>query len=173
MPDLSKALNDAMNEQVEKELASAYLYLEMSIQVAENNLKGAAHWLRAQWEEELGHATKLIDYIADRGGRPSLGVLDKPRFEYTSLTDLFGQVLAHEQEVTQSIYALFAKAKDEHDYAAQTFLQWYITEQVEEENSARDVLDTLKVGGEEGPALLMVDRSLARRPAGGTEEAEE
>jgi ferritin len=169
MPDLSKTLNEAMNEQVEKELASAYLYLEMSIQVAAHNLKGAAHWLRRQWEEELGHATKLIDYIADRGGDPKLRALEKPHFEYTNLTALFQSVLEHEQAVTQRIYKLFEAAKAEQDYAAQAFLQWYVTEQVEEENSAREVLDTLKVGGDEGPALLMVDRLLARRPG---EEAE-
>ena len=163
MPRLSKSLCDAINEQIGNEMSSAYLYLGLSTQCAARNLKGSAHWLKQQWNEELSHAMKLIDYVLERGNEITLKSIENPQVEFKSLTTLFQSVLENEQKVTASINALFQKASSEQDYAAQTFLQWYVTEQVEEENCARDVLETLKISGEEGPALLMVDRRLGRR----------
>lgn len=163
MPRLSNSFCDALNEQIGMEISSAYYYLKLSTLCAERNLKGAAHWLRLQWDEELGHATKLIDYVLDRGNEVKLGAVENPQVEFRSLTAVFQSVLEHEQKVTASINALFEQATSEQDFAAQTFLQWYVTEQVEEENSAQEVVETLKIGGEEGPALLMIDNQLGSR----------
>ncbi len=165
MPELTKSLGAAMNEQIAHELSSAYFYLHTSTQCAAHNLKGAAHWLRKQWEEELGHALKLLDYVTERGGSVKLRSIEQPVFEYRSLTDVFEKVLAHEREITGAIYALCEKAAEDKDHASRTFLQWFVTEQVEEENSAKEILDTLRIAGDQGTALLMVDRQLARRGA--------
>ncbi len=163
MPDLSQALHGALNDQIRLELSSAYLYLAMSARCTDRSLRGTAHWLRKQWEEELGHATKLIDYVHERGGRIELGALEAPAFEYRSLTGLFEHVLEHEREVTAAIYALCRKATEEQDFASSAFLEWFVREQIEEENSARDVLDLLRMAGDEGPGLIMVDRQLGQR----------
>jgi len=172
MPRLSDSLCDAINDQIAIEMSSAYYYLKLSTECAARNLHGSAHWLKQQWTEELGHATKLIDYVLERGNEVRLGSLDEPRYAYTSLTALFQSVLEHEQGVTASINALYQKATTEQDFAAQTFLQWYVTEQVEEENSAQDVVDTLRMVGDEGAALLMVDRQLGRRTGAGEAPAQ-
>jgi ferritin len=152
-----------MNAQIRDELLSAYGYLDLSAACAAEHLKGAALWLRKQWDEEVGHALKLIDYVVDRGNRVELLTLDPPRFEFTSLTAVFEKVLSDEQRVSAAIHALYAKAVAEEDFAAQVFLQWYVTEQVEEENSAQAIVDTLRLVGDKGTALLMVDRQLAAR----------
>jgi len=171
MPKLSKSLCDAMNTQVQNELASAYLYLAMSAGCAEQNLKGSAHWLKVQWEEEILHATKMLDYIIERGNEVRLDGIPKPDFRFETLSAVFEQVLSHEQGVTVAINELYAQATQEHDFAAQSFLQWFVTEQIEEENSAQDVLDMLKIGGNDGAGLLMVDQSLAQRTAAVAEPA--
>jgi ferritin len=163
MPKLSQPITDALNQQVNAELYSAYYYLSMSAYCDSIDLQGAASWLRQQWEEELGHATKLIDYIAERDGRVSLRSIQQPPTEFNGLLDVFEQVLSHEKEVTASIYKIYDLATSEKDYAAQGLLQWYVSEQVEEENSAAQIISMLKVGGDSGSALLMVDRHLARR----------
>lgn len=163
MPALSDTMRDALNEQANAELASAYLYLGMSAFCAGRNLTGAAHWLRLQWQEELGHATKLIDYVTERGGQVVLKAIAQPPDRFGSLADLFRRVLAHEQEVTAAIYRLCDLAAKEKDYAAQALLQWYVDEQVEEEKSAAEVLAMLDLAGDSGAALLMVDRQLAQR----------
>jgi len=165
MPKLSKSLCDAMNTQVLNELASAYLYLAMSTGCAAQNLKGSAHWLKMQWEEEILHATKMLDYIIERGNNVRLDAIPEPVFEFKTLSEVFGQVLSHEQGVTVAINELYARATEDKDFATQSFLQWFVTEQVEEENSAQDVLDMLRIGGDEGAGLLMVDQSLGQRVA--------
>lgn len=163
MPRLSQKIADALNEQINVELSSAYTYLAMSAYCREQNLPGAANWLRLQWEEELGHATRLIDYMAERGGRVTLKAIAKPAAGFKGLLDVFQQVLKHEQAVTAAIYKIYDLAVSEQDYAAQTLLQWYVNEQVEEENSAEEVIRMLEMAGESGPGLLMVDRRLAER----------
>jgi len=165
MPKLSQSLCDAINAQVQNELASAYLYLGMSAECSTQNYRGTAHWLRQQWEEELSHATKMMDYVLDRGNALALEEIPKPTFEFTTLTAVFEEVLSHERSVTGAINALYARAAEQNDYAAQTFLQWFVNEQVEEENTVRDVLDMLKIGGDQGAALLIVDRQLGERVA--------
>lgn len=163
MPKLADKLCDAVNEQIRSEIESAYLYLDMSCKCAAKNLKGAQHWLRRQWEEEMGHATKLIDYVIERGNEVELQEVEKPEFKFHTLTQVFEHALKHEESVTRSIHELYDSAVKERDYAAQALLQWFMSEQVEEENSAREIVETLRIAGDQGPALLMVDRQLASR----------
>jgi len=165
MPEMSPRLSEAFNNQIKMELDSAYLYLAMSAESSAQTLKGTAHWLRMQWQEESGHAMKLIDYVLERGNALELMALDQPSFSFKSITDLFQKVLEHEQSVTRSIHELVSLVDSEQDHAAHAFLQWFVLEQVEEENSAQEVLDTLKIAGDQGPSLLMMDRELGSRVA--------
>jgi ferritin len=166
MPQLSAKITDALNLQIKRELDAAYSYLAMSAWADTQNLAGAASWLRMQWQEELGHATKLIDYMAERDGAIVLKSIAQPKASFSSLLDLFETVLAQEKSVTEAIYAIYDLAVEEKDYAAQGLLQWYVNEQVEEENSAAEIISLLKIGGGEGSGLLMVDRQLASRSTG-------
>ena len=165
MPKLSKSMSKALNEQIQNEISSAYLYLAMAAECSSRNLKGTANWLRVQWQEELAHATKMVDYVLERGNEVRLRAIPEPTFEFKSLTAAFEHVLEHEQAVSAAINTLYAKAAQENDFAAQAFLQWFVTEQVEEENSAQAVLDMLHIGGDQGAALLLVDRHLGQRGA--------
>jgi len=166
MPQLSEKIRDALNNQINLELASAYTYLSMSSYCDEINLQGASAWLRLQWEEELAHATKLVDYIAERGGGVRLSAIAGPLAEFGSLLNLFRQVLQHEEEVTQAIYRIYDIAAAEKDYAVQALLDWYVNEQVEEENSPREIISMLELAGDSPSGLLMVDRHLAGRTRG-------
>jgi ferritin len=160
---LSKPIQDALNEQIKHEINSAYIYLAMSAYCESINMPGAARWLKVQWQEELEHSMKLFDYVYDRGGRVTLQAIDRPQADYASVKDVFTQVLAHEQKVTALINALFGVAVKENDYATQIEVQWFIKEQVEEEKHATEILDTLKIAGESGPSLIMLDRHLGSR----------
>lgn len=164
--ELSQALQGAMNEQIKNEIYSAHLYLAMSAQCEAENLPGMAHWLRIQFLEEWGHALKFFDYINDRGGRAEVKAIDQPPVQFGSPLELFQEVAAHEARVTALINDLYALAVKENDYAAQTMLQWFITEQMEEEKSAGDIVNQLKMIGDNPVALLMLDRELGARVLG-------
>lgn len=160
---ISQSLVDALNEQLKHEFYSSYLYLAMAAYCDSQNLPGFAHWMRLQADEERDHAMKFYDFILDRDGRVVLPALAQPPRDFGSPTDLFGQVLAHEQEVTSLIEQLYRKAEAEQDRPTQVFLQWFITEQVEEEKTASQILETLRMAGDNRVALLMVDRELGVR----------
>lgn len=160
---LSQKLEQAVNEQIKNELYSGYLYLAMAAQCESMNLSGFAHWLKVQAKEELGHAMKLYDFINDRGGRVVLEAIDKPPVEYKSLRDMFEAVYQHEQKVTGLINKLYEMAKAENDYPLQVYLQWFIDEQVEEEKNATEILAKLKLVGESGNGLMMLDKILGER----------
>ncbi len=160
---LSTSLQNAINEQIKHELASAYLYLSMSAHCEANNLPGMARWLRFQWEEEQAHAMKLFDYINERGGRVILEAIDTPAAEFRSPLDIFQQVYTHEQKVTSLINKLYEAAVKEHDYPTQVELQWFIKEQVEEERNAAGIVEQLKMVKDNTSALLMLDRQLGTR----------
>lgn len=163
---ISKSLQDAFNEQIGKEFYSSYLYLSMSAYCESVNLPGFAHWLKVQWKEEVSHAMKLIEYVVDRGGRVILGAIDSPPAEFKSPLEIFNQVLEHEQMVTASINTLYGLAVKESDYASQVELQWFVKEQVEEEKTATEILEHLKLVGERSGALLFIDRHLMKRDTG-------
>ena len=160
---LSKSMQDALNEQIKNEIQSAYIYLAMAQHCESVNLHGFAHWLTQQWNEEMSHAMKFVDYVNDRGGRVVLGAIEKPQAEYASPLAVFKAVLAHEQKVTGMINKLYALALKENDYASQVELQWFIKEQVEEEKNAIEIIEQLKMIGDSGTPLIMLDRHLASR----------
>jgi len=160
---LGKAMQDAINEQIKNELYSAYLYLAMSAYCEANSLPGFAHWLRLQSQEEIEHAMKFFDFVNERGGRVELHAIDQPPVDFESPTKIFEATLEHERKVTAMIHHLFEVALEEKDYPAQVLLHWFIDEQVEEESNATQILDTLKMAGDQGQALVALDRDLSRR----------
>ena len=152
-----------MNAQLAMELSSAYVYLSMSAYCESESLRGFAHWLRAQFQEELDHAMRFFDFIGDRSGRVHLEALDRPPESFSSVLDVFEQALEHERTVTRSIEGLYSVAVDEKDYAAQAWLDWFATEQVEEEKTVGQIVDSLRRIGERGDALYLLDKELAVR----------
>ena len=160
---ISKTLQDKTNEQIKNELYSAYLYLSMSAYFEGMNLPGFAHWMRVQSQEEATHAMKFFNHLIDRSARVVLHAIDQPPSEFKSALDVFQQALAHEQKVTALINDLYALAIRENDYPAQVELQWFISEQVEEEKSASEIVGLLQLVGEHGASLLMLDRQLGAR----------
>jgi len=161
----SAKMQQTMNDQIKYELESAYIYLSMAAYFESINLPGFAHWMRIQTGEEQEHAMKFFDFIYDRGGRVVLQAIPQPPADFASPLDAFEKALAHEQKVTGLINDLYALAVEEKDYASQTFLQWFVDEQVEEEKSAGDIVEMLKMIGDKGQALFMADRQLAQREA--------
>ena len=162
---LSNAVQDAINEQIKNELYSAYIYLSMAAQFEAENLPGFSGWMRMQSNEEVEHAMKFFDYINERGGRVTLHAIDQPLIEWGSPLEIFETALAHEQKVTAMINNIYEIALAEKDYASQVMLQWFIEEQVEEEQNAGDIVETLKMIDESGSALFILDRQLGARKA--------
>ncbi len=160
----SEKLQNAINEQINAEFYSAYLYLAMAAYLEDINLPGFAHWMRIQYEEELFHALKFFDYLVDRGGRVVLKGIDAPPTAWDSVQHVFENALEHEQYVTSLINQLYQLAKEEGDYPTEVLLQWFITEQVEEEKNADDAIQQLRMIGDFGPGLLAMDREMAARP---------
>jgi ferritin len=160
---ISAKMQDAINSQIQHEFYSAYLYLSMAGYFEELNLTGFAKWLRVQFAEEQAHALKFYDYLFERGGKVELKAIDKPPASWESPLAAFTEVLAHEQKVTSLIYKLYEVALAEKDYAAQVLLQWYITEQVEEEKNATDVIERLKRIDAHDTAVLMLDHDMGKR----------
>ena len=153
------------NEQLNAELFSAYLYLSMSAYFEAQNLKGMAHWMRVQAQEELLHAMKFFDFINERDGRVVLTKVKEPKTEWSSPLDAFEEAYTHETKVTGLINELVELSLSERDHASNTFLQWFVTEQVEEEASAQEIRDKLRLVKDNPVALFMIDQELARRPA--------
>ncbi len=164
---VSEKMVEALNKQLNAELYSAYLYLSMSAYFDSKNLKGFASWMKIQAEEEYAHAMRFYDYISDRGGRVKLFAIDQPPSDWDSPLDAFKAVYDHEVKVTGLIHQLVDLALSEKDYSTYNMLQWFVSEQVEEEASADDIVQKLKMAGNDGPALMMIDKELAlrRRPA--------
>ncbi len=160
---LSKNMNEILNQQIQAEFQASYLYLAMSSYCEELNLPGFAGWLRAQSEEERVHALRLLDFLLSREGHIELRKIDGPPSGFGSALEMFETVLAHEKEVTKRIDEAYRAALDERDNATAVELQWFITEQVEEEKTAGDIVAQLTMVGEDTVALLMVDREMASR----------
>lgn len=162
---LSKKIQTALNDQINNEFYAAYLYLSMSGYFQETHLAGFAHWMRMQREEEIGHGMKIFDFVYDRDGRAELRALDQPPSRFESPLDVMEQALDHERAVTAKINDLYELAVKEKDYPTQALLQWFITEQVEEEASALQTVEQLRMIGDSRAALLMLDRELGSRMA--------
>ena len=162
---ISKIVQDAINDQIKNELTSAYLYLSMSAYFQTINLPGFAHWMRVQHAEELGHAMKFYDYLFDRSGQAVVPSIEKPTTDFKSPLDVFQKYLDHEQKVSASIHKLYEIVTKENDYPSQVMLQWFITEQVEEEKTGMDVVEQLKMIGDNRSALLYMNKQLGVRAA--------
>ena len=160
---LSTTIHQAFNTQIKDEFESAYLYLAMSSYCNAESFFGFSKWLRMQAQEELGHGMKLFDYVHHRGGQVSLQAIGEPKARFNDLLELFKMVLAHEKKVTERIHKLYELTLKENDYASQIELQWFITEQVEEEQTAGMIVEQLTLIGDNKAALLMMDREMAAR----------
>lgn len=160
---LSKEMAAALNKQLNTELYSAHLYLSMSSYANSIGLKGSANWFMIQYQEEMVHFMKFYAYINSQGEHVVLGPLDAPPCEFPSLLGMFEQTLQHEMFITRCINDLTELAVMEKDHATQIFLQWFITEQIEEEESDREIIGKLKLIGDNGYGLLMIDNELGAR----------
>lgn len=160
---IKQRVQDSINNQINAEMYSAYLYLSMSAYFEEINLPGFANWMRVQAEEEQFHAMKFFNYLIERGGRVALETIEKPKFEWSNPVEVFEEALAHEQHVTALINEMAEVAEQEKDRATQNLLIWFIDEQVEEEATADGIVQQLKLINGEGHGMLMLDREFAAR----------
>jgi ferritin len=160
---ISKTMQDAINEQINKELYSSYLYLSMAASFTSRNLPGFSKWLNIQSDEEHGHGMRLYEHLLDRGGRVELKAIAAPATDWSDNLKTFKEVQAHEAMVTASINTLYELAQKEKDYPAQVMLQWFITEQVEEEKNAAEIVQQLELIDARGTAVLMLDHQLGKR----------
>lgn len=156
-------MQKAINEQIKEEMGSAYLYLSMASYFHSKGLDGMAHWMRAQTQEEMIHAMKLYDHLVERDGRAKLLALEQPKTEWSSPLEAFQEAYKHEQHITDRINGLVSLAAKESDNAAGIMLQWFVTEQIEEEASTSKVAQDLELAGDSGQGLLMLDRELSTR----------
>jgi ferritin len=160
---LSKKMQDALNEQINAELYSAYIYLSMSAYFEDANLSGFANWMRAQYQEEVAHAMRFYNYVHDRGGRVLLKEIAAPQTEWKSPVDVYEHTLEHERHVSALIHKLVDLANEENDHATHQMLQWFVEEQVEEEATAEQVLEELRLIGDNKGGLFMMNREMAQR----------
>ncbi|MEC9491236.1 ferritin [Flexistipes sp.] len=160
---ISKKMEQALNKQLNNEFFSAYLYLAMSAWSENRGLKGFANWFYVQYQEENFHAMKFYTYLLDQGAEVDLLKIDKPETKFSSSLEVFEKTLEHEQFITKSIYELVDLALSEKDHATNAFLQWFITEQVEEEASVNEIIDNLKLVDGQGNGIFMIDKELGTR----------
>jgi len=160
---IKKKIQDALNQQINEEMYSAYLYLAMAAQFDAMNLGGFSHWMEKQAQEEMEHAMKFYRFINERGGRVELKPINGPQIEWDSAAKMMADSLAHEQHITGCIHNLVDLATGEKDYATMNMLQWFVDEQVEEEASVSDIVEKLNLIGDRGQAIFMLDRELGAR----------
>ncbi len=160
---MNKRLEQAINEQINAEIWSAYLYLSMSGHFASEGFSGIANWFKVQWQEELAHAMKFFDYLIERGSKPELKPIKEVQTKWDSPLHAFEETLKHEKEVTRLINNLMDIAIEEKDHATKGMLQWFVDEQVEEEANVQEILDTLKLINGNGNGLFMLDKELKQR----------
>jgi len=156
-------VQDAINAQIGREFYAAYLYLGMMAYFEGQSLSGFGHWMRMQAREEATHAMKLVDFLLDRGGDLQLQAIDEPQHSFDSPVDVMRAALAHEREVTKTINELYALAVEKNDYPAQVLMLWFVSEQVEEEKNAGEIVDQLEFAAGSPGALLVLDGRLAGR----------
>jgi ferritin len=162
---ISQTMQNALNSQINLEQYSAQLYLAMGAHCETLGFRGFAHWLRIQAGEETAHAVKLIDFLLDRKGKLELKAVAAPPQEFGGVIQVFEQTLEHEVGVTQKINALFELSRSERDYASEIKLQWYVSEQVEEESNVGQVVDHLRAVGDQGGGIWYLDSRMAKRTA--------
>lgn len=163
---ISKKMTDRINLQINREMFSAYLYMAMSARMSEAGYKGIANWLMIQYHEEMFHAMKLYGYLEDQGSAVALDAIAKPEFRETAVKELFQHVLEHEKGVSASIREIAALAREEKDYATESFIAWYLGEQVEEEKNAMDILQAIELLGNSAQGNFMLNIELGKRKLG-------
>ncbi len=168
---LKEKVEKALNAQIELEAYSSQLYLSMASWAEKNGNNGSAQFLYEHADEERGHMLKLFHYINDRDGHAIVPALDKPPYEFNSIKAVFEEVLNHERMISESINNLVGTCIDERDYTTQNFLQWYVSEQIEEENLAKTNLDKLVLLGDDKASMYMFDKEMAEMSAGFTDTA--
>jgi len=159
----SKAVESGINKQITLEFASAYTYLAMAAYFSEASLNGFAAWMRFQYQEELAHAERLLDFLLDNGGNVKLDAIPRPETAFENPLAVMQSALEHEQTVTAAVHDLYELAIKEKAHASEMELQWFITEQVEEEKTLGDIVNQLKFAGDSGAALLLIDQQLGSR----------
>lgn len=160
---ISEKMTKALNEQINKEMYSAFLYMDMSAHCTYVGLNGFANWFMVQYHEEMSHAMKIYDYVNDQGEKIVLDAIEKPPGTFGTPLEMFEATLKHEQFITKSIHGLVDLANKEKDYATQIFLQWFVTEQIEEEANDNEMIAKLKLVGKDGNGLFMIDKELESR----------
>ncbi|MCK5065388.1 MAG: ferritin [Candidatus Fermentibacteraceae bacterium] len=160
---LSTKIEKAINSQINAELYSSYLYVSMGMYFESEDMSGAAKWMNAQAQEELVHAEKFMNYVNERGGRVVLEAIEKPPVEWESGLATFEAALDHERKVSSLINELVFLARSENDYMTDNFLQWFVSEQVEEEASVGEVVRKMRLAGESGGGRFMIDKELGLR----------
>ncbi|HIH97900.1 MAG TPA: ferritin [Thermoplasmata archaeon] len=160
---LSEQMKEVLNNQINKEIYSAYLYMSMSAHSTFAGLNGFANWFMVQYQEEMTHAMKIYKYINDQGEKVKLMAITQPPTDFDSPLDMFEKTLKHEKFVTKSINELVDLSIKENDHATNIFLQWFVTEQIEEESNDNEIIAKLKLVGEGGNGLFMIDKELAQR----------
>ena len=163
---LSKKMQDALNNQINEEFYSSYLYLSIAANFEEKKLKGFANWFKIQSQEEYGHAMKFYGFIVQTGGVVKLKQIEAPKTSWKSVVEAFKDTLAHEKKITGLIHKLVDLAMQSKDYATNNFLQWFVTEQVEEEATVEEILHKLEMIGDNKGGLYMLDREMGARTAG-------
>jgi len=160
---ISKKMEKAINDQINAEMYSSYLYLSMAADLDGKALAGFSNWMKIQAQEELYHAMKMYDYVLERGGAIKLDVIEAPQTEWKTPLAIFQAAYKHELLVTSLINDLVDLAIKEKDHATNNFLQWYVKEQVEEEASADEIVQKLKLIGSQGNGLFMLDKEMTTR----------
>ena len=160
---ISEAINDILNEQINKEFYSGYLYLSMSAHMKELGLFGFASWLRLQAKEEVEHGLKVFDYIINSNSFVTLKQIKAPEFEFDGITSIFNIIYEHEKCITRSVMAVAQKAEEECDRTTLNFIDWFIAEQIEEEENVKNIIKRLELFGDDKVALYLMDKELAER----------
>ncbi len=160
---ITKTMERAINDQINREYYSAFLYLSMAVRMEEMNFKGAANWLFKQYREELTHAEKFIEYLNEVGAHVELFAIEKPKSEWNSMLEAFKDAYNHEKFVTENIHKLVALANSENDYATLNMLQWFVKEQVEEEEQTLYIVNLLEMTGSHMHGVLQIDHKLGER----------
>jgi ferritin len=163
---INKKIEEAFNKQINEEMFSFYLYLSMAAWFEAGNFKGFSHWMKTQAQEEMFHAMKFYNHILERGGSVALAPIAEPKKEWKSALNVYEEALAHEEHITACINDLLDLAVEEKDHAAQSLLRWFVDEQVEEEATASEYVEKLRMIGDHNPMLLMQDKEMEQRPQG-------
>jgi ferritin len=160
---ISKKMADRINEQINKEMYSGYLYLGMAARMQEAGYKGVGNWLTIQYHEEMFHAMRMYAYLQDQGAAVELKAIAKPEFKDQTVKEIFEHALEHEKGVTKSIHEIMAQAIEEKDFATQSFIKWYVDEQVEEEKNATEILQTVGLVGNSAQGVFLLNVELGKR----------